>query len=538
MKKNNWLIIMVLLMSSLLLSGCGETSSSTTTTTETTDSDSSGTDLTDVETGTTEDSEWDDEVVIDIVLNGATISTEADAVTLSNDETVATITAGGTYQISGTLDDGQIIVDNDDGELVRLILNGAEITCTDNAPLYIANADEAIIVLVADSDNTLTDGDSYTYEDDEDEPDATLFSNDDLTIYGDGSLTVNGNYNEGIRSKDGLIIQSGTITVTAVDHGIKGKDYLTISGGDLTVQAGGDGLKSNNDEDEDLGYVYISGGTINLTADGDGIQAETQVIITGGEFDINSGDDGINATTAISISDGEFEIASGDDAIHSDLDLDITGGTIEITESVEGIEGADIIIADADITVTASDDGINGSTDDNSNAYLDIDGGRIAVYAAGDGIDVNGYITMTDGTVLVHGPTSSSNGAIDFDNSFSMTGGVLLAAGTSMAQAPTGTSDARSVIFKFASTQAAETVIHFATSSGEELFTFAPEKSFKYLIYASDELAKGNYRVYVGGTASGAVSDGLYEEGGYSSSSAYSQVVTILVNSTSVNINN
>ena len=188
-----------------------------------------------------------------------------------------------------SLEDGQIVVETDNEEVVQLILDGVDIRSSTNAPIYIKEADKVVIILAEDSENYISDGTDYVFEDPvEEEPNAAIFSKGDLTIHGSGSLTVNGNYMDGITSKDGLIIASGTLIVKAVDDGIRGKDYLVVEDGNITVNAGGDGLKSDNEEEAARGYILVENGIINITAGGDGINAQTDVMVTEGSFTISA----------------------------------------------------------------------------------------------------------------------------------------------------------------------------------------------------------------------------------------------------------
>ena len=473
-----------------------------------------------------EDDVWDGSEAIRIVLNGSSITAGGEGVTV--DGSRATITAAGTYEISGSLADGQILVNTEDEKKVRLVLNGVDIDCSTSAPIAIMAADEVVVILANGSDNHLSDGSAYVFESaEEDEPNAALFSKADLTITGTGSLTVAGNYSDGIASKDGLVIAGGTVSVTAVDDGIRGKDYLVVRDGSVTVNAQGDGLKSDNEEDATMGYVLIEGGTVSVAAGGDAIQAQTDAMITGGEVGLSSGggsngrvdesasakgikgivsvtidggtitvssaDDAIHSNGSVTINGGTFVIASGDDGMHADTALEINGGEISITGSYEGIESAAITINDGNIRIVASDDGINvaGGNDGSGmnmgpgfggghgggpgqdsfaaagNYRLTINGGYIYVDANGDGIDSNGSIEMTAGVAIVNGPTERMNGALDYVSGFSMTGGFLVAAGSSgMAEAPSESSSQYSVLVNLSSTQRAGTLIHIQRSDG------------------------------------------------------------------------
>ncbi len=321
-------------------------------------------------------------------------SIQTDGEGVSVDKSTLTITAAGIYELSGDLENGQVIVDTQDEENVTLILNGVNIHNEDSAALFVADAKEVVLVLADQTENFFSDGTEYLFASaDVDEPNATMFSTADMTIFGNGSLTVEGNYNDGIASKDGLIIASGTINVTSVDDGIRGKDYLVVKDGDITIDAQGDGLKSDNAEDATMGYIEIQSGSFQISSAADAIQAETDIVISAGEFnlttaggsneqistdasakgfkagvninidggtfDINAADDAINTNGNIVINEGDFTLASGDDGLHADQTLEINDGIISVTESYEGIESAVITINGGNLHINASDDGIN-----------------------------------------------------------------------------------------------------------------------------------------------------------------------------------
>lgn len=615
----------------------------------------------------------------EIILNGTYITVIGSGVNVEG--TRATIIAGGTYNVTGSLIDGQLVV-SAPGGLVRLVLKGVEIANSSNAPLFVLSAAQTEIVLAAQTANVLYDAHTYVYEDPEqDEPNACLFSKDSLTISGTGSLTVYGNYNDAIASKDELVIAGGTIHAIAVDDGIRGKDYLLIQDGDITVTAGGDGLKSDNSADPALGYVAVENGFVYITSGGDGIAAETSVFVTagdvtvtaggghsatlppdlsakgikglasvvidGGTFNLDGADDGIHSNDAVTINGGTFIIASGDDAVHADFDLEIHGGTIVITTCFEGLEGANITITDGqfdivsdddaitadigvfigggdfsilsggghnvtipssasakaikglvsvvieggtfdidaaddglhsngsiavsggiltiatnssvsasygdgihadnivqisggtitmticyegiegrDITIdagtihiTSTDDGINAAGGSGLNNYMRFNGGYVAVYAAGDGLDANGYIIMTGGTVLVHGPIIDYESPIDYDGTFKITGGLLVAAGSAgMAQAPSNISTQRSVKITYSSWKTAGTLVHIETAATPhvDVLTFAPSKQYRSVVFSSPALTQGtSFDLYRGGSCNGTVVDGLYLDGTY-----------------------
>ncbi len=500
-----------------------------------------------------------------ISLNGTTISANDAGVSLAGN--LATITAPGTYRLSGTLDDGQIIVASAADEPLTLILDGVSISSATSAPLYVQQAAAVTIILADGTDNTLVDGASYTYASpDQDEPNAALFSDDPLFITGNGTLTVKANFNDGITSKDSLTISGGTISVNATDDGIRGKDQLIIEGGTLQVQAGGDGLVSDNADDAALGYVSISGGVIAITAGGDGIQAASDLVATdgevqisagggsnaslaadqsakglkavrsitidGGNFALNVAEDALHADASITINGGNFTLAAGDDGVHAETSLVINDGELNISQSYEGIESAALVLNGGRVTIIASDDGVNaaggtattmppaqpgqrpapGGPMGGGSFTLDIQGGTLVVDAGGDGIDVNGTITMSDGLVLINGPTEQMNGALDYDGGFSISGGTLVGVGSAgMAAAPDSSSSQNVLLLNLSAVQPAGSLVQIRDTAGQLILAFTPNKPFQSLTFSSpDLLSGGTYQVSVGGTADSIPSDGLY----------------------------
>jgi hypothetical protein len=516
---------------------------------------------------------------IQIVLNGGSITTNSSTVTVS--DSTATITAAGSYRISGSLTNGQVIVDTQDTKIVQLIFAGVDISSSNSAPIYIINSEKTIIILEANTQNTFTYSSSATTE-----PNAALFSKSDVTIYGDGSLNIQSTYSDGISSKDGLIIKSGTITVNAQDDGIRGKDYVIFKGGKTTVTAGENGLISDNTADSTKGYVSIQAGTVTVTSGGDAIEGQTDVIITSGQVTVTSGggssnglasgvsakgikglvsvtvsggtitansaDDTIHSNGTVTISGATITLSSGDDGIHADSAITMNSGNINIQTSYEGIEAVTITINGGTIYVNSSDDGLNGAGGQDSsgfaggpggrgggdmfsggNANLYINGGYLVVYAGGDGLDSNGAITQTAGTVIVNGPIDNGNGPLDF-STYKMTGGFLVAVGSSgMAQALTSTSTQCSVLVNFQTSYPAGTLIHIESSTGSNIVTFKATKLFQSVVVCTSALQQGStYNIFVGGSSSGTLKDGLYTDGTYSGGTLYKTfTLTSTVNS-------
>ena len=470
-----------------------------------------------------------------ITLDGDSISVSGRDATV--DGTTVTLTSARTYTISGTLNDGRIIVDTDDGEDVTIVLNGVDITCSDNAPIYVVNATGTVIVLADGTENYVTDGDTYASGAGDDGPDAAIYSNGGLVIEGDGSLTVDANYSDGIFSSDGLDIDSGNIAVTAEGHGIRGGDSVTVLDGVVTVTAGGDGIWSES-------TLTISGGTIGITTGGGNtatlgfdesakaLKAEVGVGVTGGTITIDSADDAVHSDDTVAISGGDITITSGDGGIYAENGVTIDGGDIDVTKSNMGIESVVVTVNDGTIHLVSSDDGINiagGNDDDataNPDAYFKITGGYIFMDAQGDGCDSNGSVYVSGGTLIINGPTESTHGALNHNGTFEITGGLLLAVGDAgMAGSPSASSTQETLEYSYGSTQPAGVMIHIETEGGEEVLTFVPVNAYQSVVISSADLELGTtYVVYSGGSSSGTETDGLYSGGTYTPGTEFGTV--------------
>lgn len=405
-----------------------------------------------------------------------------------------TITAAGTYAVSGKLDDGRIVVDVADKGVVRLVLNGAEIHNSDSSAIYVEEAGKLVLTLAEGTENVVSDGAEYVFPDaSTDEPNAAIFSHDDLTINGSGKLAVQGNYKDAIKSKDDLKITGGTIAIQSVDDGLVGRDLVAVQDGAVTIDAADDAVKTTNDTDETKGFIYIQGGTFSIQAGDDAIHSETAIKISGGKIDILKSNEGIEARV-IDISGGDIRVVSDDDGVNA------AGGTSSEAEGGAGGGG-----------------GRPGSQADSGN-LLKISGGTLSVDAQGDGLDANGSIEMSGGTVLVNGPTNDGNGSLDYDGTFVMTGGFLVAAGSSgMAQASSDGSTQPGILMTYSQTQQAGAIVRLEDADGNGLVTFAPSKTYSSVFISSPELKQNaSYTLYSGGTSTGTATGGLYEGGDYS----------------------
>lgn len=250
-----------------------------------------------------------------VTLNGDSIQiSDASAGTVEGSD--LTIVKGGTYTVTGTLNDGRIIVSTDKETNVTLILQNASLSCSDSAPIYIKSAKNCYINLAEGSVNTVTDGETYVYANAlETEPNAAIFSKCDLFFEGSGTLTVQANYNNGVVSKDDLTVRGGNLNVTAKNNGLKGKDSVVIEDGNLEIESVGDAIKSNKDTDPAKGYVRIEGGTLVLKAGDEGIQGKTNVTINGGTITIEAEGNGIKADSNVMLNGGEITITAGSDGV-------------------------------------------------------------------------------------------------------------------------------------------------------------------------------------------------------------------------------
>lgn len=506
-----------------------------------------------------------------IVLSDEKIVVDGTGVTIS-DNTIK-ISTSGTFYITGSISNGNVLIEAGKEDDVQLVLDNASIASKETAPINGIKAKKLTITLFENSINTITDSNNYTVltDTEKEEPNATIFTKTDLVINGTGKLIVNSNYLDGIATKDTLKILNTNIEIIAKDDGIRGKDYVLMNNSNIKITSEGDGIKSTNDKDETLGYIKIEGGTINISSKEDGIQAETilnisedtninitttgevsskseknmigmspwqnrnssnensvsskalkagtEITIESGNIDINSTDDSIHSNGIIIINGGKMNLASGDDGIHADTNIIINDGNIDITKSYEGIESSYIEINGGTIGVVSSDDGINisGGNDsssmgqrpgqnnfsnvENSNRKLVINNGEIKVNASGDGLDANGSIYINGGNILVEGPTSGGNGALDYDLECVVTGGNLIVYGsTGMWQSPSNTSTQYTLAFQTSGSSGDEIIIKDEDES--EIASFKTSKSYGAIAVSNKNIEKGKtYTLYVNGTS-------------------------------------
>ena len=522
--------------------------------------------------------EYDKKAATLIQLSGSNASITGKGASFSDGE--VTVKADGTYIVSGSAKGIMLVVSAGNSDKVQLVFDGVSIENSAKPAVYVKSADKVFITLKENTTSRLSDGGSYEITDGDTTLDGVIFSKDDLVINGKGSLTIQGNNKHGIVSKDDLVITSCTLDVTSKNVALDGKDCVMIHGADIKIDAGSDGVRSDNNEDADRGYVYIEKATLEIKAANDGIQAEkvlkldnadisivsgkssssslsssaesykglkagSEIIITDGNYAINSQDDSIHSNGNVTINSGSFKLSSGDDGIHADTDLFISGGDIVITKSYEGIEGSKIVISGGDISIIASDDGINaaGGNDgssiggrpgkswfSSSTGSIEILGGYILIDASGDGIDSNGAIDMSGGIVLVSGPTSSMNGAFDYDGEATVTGGVLIATGSAGMASGFSSAENQGAMLVSVSSQKAGTTIAVADKNGNVVASFTPAKAYQTAVITAPDIQAGeSYDIVLGATVSGADENGFTQNGSYSGGSV-SQTVEMTSN--------
>lgn len=493
--------------------------------------------------------------------SSATAADSNGAVTVSGG--TVTIGRAGVYRVTGTASGVNIVIDAGKEADVYLILAGADLSSAQGSVILCKKANKLVLTLEEGTENSLSDSADYVFEEGEDEPDAAVFSKCTLAINGAGSLAVKGAYSDGIKSKDGFKLCSGSVTVTAAGDGVKGRDYVKLYGGTLNVTSGDDGIKTtaSDDGDTSVGKITISGGTISVNAGKDGIQAETAlavdggaitvvsgggsvdavfrtesfgnpfdrdnttdestdsakglkagtaITISGGTLDIDSSDDAIHSNGTAEISGGTLKLSSGDDGVHADEALVVRGGDIYIGKSYEGLEGKSVEVSGGVIELNAHNDGVNAAGGDNAGFfgysessgeyYISISGGSLTINADGDGLDSNGTIAMSGGTVVINGPTDNGNGALDFDDSFAVSGGTLVALGSSgMAQTPTTLSQPCLAINYGV---AEGSFIEIRDSADNVVLSVDALKKCESLIFSTEDFKSGEeYALYVDGVS-------------------------------------
>lgn len=449
--------------------------------------------------------EYSEKNSVVIELRGDTAAASDSGVQISG--SAVTLTKEGVYLISGSLNNGTLIVDADDSAKLQLVFKGVSIQSSTTAALQVKNADKVFMTLAEGTENTLR-SDALS----EESVDAALFSRVDLTLNGAGSLTVTSPAGHAITAKDDLAITGGSYTITCAGHGLDANDSVRIQNGSLSITAGKDGIHAENTEDATLGFVYISGGTVKAQAEGDGISAGAYLQITGGNFDILAGggsvngskehsdnwggmggpggpggrpgrrdaqtttedtstsmkgikaansllisggtftmdcaDDAVHSDVSVVINGGSFTIATGDDGFHAEDTLTFTAGTVVITESYEGLEAQHIQVQGGDIRLVSSDDGLNAAGGMDSSGT---EGGRDGMYGGPGGGPggPGGMGGAGNGSIVISGGTlyvNASGDGIDANGTLTISGGFTTVVGPTQGDTATLDFDSSAVI--------------------------------------------------------------------------------------------
>ncbi len=516
---------------------------------------------------------WDPAGATRIVLNGDRISVSGGGA-YAYEENVM-ITSAGRFAVSGTLNDGSIVVDADSTSKVWIRLDGAVINCSDGACIRVEQADKVFLTLAEGTENVLTSEDISSASA-EQKIDAALFSRDDLTINGSGALNVSSAAGHGIAGNDDLIIAGGRIAVKAARDGLHANEHLRIADASIRVEAGDDGAAASGE----TGDFYMESGSLSVVSGDNGLAALSTLTVTGGELEIDSGSDGLTADGDVSISGGSFSITACDDGIHSDAAIAVSGGSILIPKCYEGLEAVTIDISGGEIEVYPEDDGLNANGDLSGSGFADGDrgtppggfgdrqddggwpeqgngtpperpegadrseppstevpdmqgrpentgqesgtqtassteetwirirGGSVTVINEtardADGLDSNGDILISGGTLRVSLVNSGSNSALDCGSEnggiLEISGGTVIACGSySMAEGFGSSSTQCSVLYNFERGAGAGTSVSLEDASGKVLLSWEVPCSYSSAVISCPEMKIGGiYTVVVG----------------------------------------
>lgn len=440
--------------------------------------------------------DYDESEAETITLSGSSATTSAaSGVTINGNK--ITITAEGVYIVSGTLTDGQIIVEADDAAKVQIVLKSASITSSNSAAVYVRSADKVFITTAAGTENTLANGGSFVADGDTN-IDGAVFAKDDITFNGSGSLVIESPAGHGVVGKDDVKFAGGTYTITAANHGVQANDSVRLAESDVTVTSGDgkDGIHVSDDAD---------------------------------------GEQGTESDSFFYMADGNLTVSSGDDGIHADAAVNIEGGTIVINESYEGIEGLSISISGGSTALTASDDGLNaaggnasggsqtfgsddwgggapgGMIDGGTGGSIVISGGSLKITAGGDGIDSNGSLEISGGYTVVEGPTQGDTSVLDFNSSGTLTGGTFI--GTGGAGMASNFTDAeQGLIAVSVGDQSAGSSVKLTNSNGDVIAEVTPELDYAVVYVSTQDMAQGDTYTLTAGTYSESItlSDIMY----------------------------
>lgn len=443
-----------------------------------------------------------------IQLNGDTISYSGKGAVASGN--VITITDEGEYHVTGTLTNGQIIVDTSshpDAGKVFLFLDNADITCLTAPAIYVLQADTLHLVLSEGTENRLTSGTREDYDNyDGTANGGAIFAEDDVDIEGTGGLEIYGYINNGISCKDDVDIEGGTLSILAANNGIKGSESVSLLGGSVSVVSQNDGIKATSADKEGKGFILVDGCDVAVTCISDGLSAETDLTVNSGSVTVISTGDplansckAIKAKTGLVINGGSLNLSSADHALHSTSGIDINGGEITaVSTAGKAIAAhANISITGGSLALTAFDDGIETESD------ISISGGTISILAEGNGIRsgeksdgisaATGVITISDGVLTIDALSNPLNAR----SSLVINGGTVLGTGAS-GKVKTVTGSQAAVSSSFAGAADSELSV---SGTGADL-TMQVTHKFTEVLFSTPEMVSGSEYAVSAGSAS------------------------------------
>ena len=483
MKKKLMILPVLILALALTFTSCGNAAGTADTSAVTATTEYNASSKAEMFTDRDLSGDYDESEAEAITLSGTSVETSAESGVTIDGSTV-TITEEGVYIVSGTLTDGQIIVDATEEAKVQIVLKGASITSSDSAALYVKSADKVFVTTAEGTDNTLANGGSFTADGDTD-VDGAVFAKDDITFNGSGSLTIDSPAGHGIVGKDDVKIAGGTVTVNAAKHGIRANDSVRIAEATVTINAqekDGIHVEDNSDEEE-------------------GTESDSFFYMADGSLTINAGDDGINA----------------------DAYILIEGGNIDVAKSNEGIEALAIKISGGDIKVTATDDGLNASAgnssgetrdtfnDGGTNGSIEISGGNIYITAGGDGVDSNGSVLISGGYTVVCGPSWGDTSVLDHNSTATITGGTFIGTGGA-GMGENFTSAEQGLITVSVGSQSAGSTVTLKDESGNVIAEVTPELDYAVVYISAEAMTQGSTYTLTAGSYSESITltDNIY----------------------------
>ncbi|MCI8553846.1 MAG: carbohydrate-binding domain-containing protein [Clostridiales bacterium] len=469
---------------------------------------------------------------VQLVLNGLTLSCsdhaplfirQADKVFVTLAEgTQNVLTGGKAYSLP-----------EEDGQVDGVIFSRADLAFNGNGSLSVTAAGTHGIV--SKDDLVITSG-AYTVT-----AAGDGLQGKDCVKIRDGSLEIQAG-GDGIKSNNDedadrgfVYLEGGRLTIEAATDGIQAETVLRAAGAALDITAGGGSQNASTDSSGSLrpgwGVWTSSGAETADSTSAKGMKAGQLLLVEAGTIVVDSSDDALHSNGGLTVSGGSLTLASGDDGIHADATAAVSGGDLTITRSYEGIEGSDVLISGGVIRLTASDDGVNsaGGNDGSSvngrpgqNTFqqggshtLRITGGFLSVNAGGDGLDSNGSLFIEGGVVLISGPTNNANGALDYEQTGEISGGVLIAAGSAgMAVGLSASSTQNSFMYGYSADQPAVSRLTLTDESGTVLLSWAPEKVYQNVVISTPDLALNtSYLLYSGGEVSDTGTEGYTSAG-------------------------